>query len=70
MATNTWVNVTLDAAASKKPDRSDHRNSVVGGTADGGNFTVAWDSAVVTTLTQFDSLVASARQRASSLLTP
>jgi hypothetical protein len=70
MATNTWVNVTLDAAAGKKPDRADHKNNVVGGTADGANFTVAFDSAVITTLTQFDSCVASARLRAASLLTP
>ena len=70
MAINTWINTTLDPAASKKPDRADHRNIVVGGTADGGGLTVAWDSAVVTTLTQWDSCVAAARLRAAGSLSP
>jgi hypothetical protein len=70
MATNTWINVTADPAIAKKPDRADHRNTVVGGTADGANLTVAWDSAVVTTLTQWDSCVAAARLRAAGSLSP
>lgn len=68
MAINTWTNVTLDAAASSKTDRADHRNTGAPGSADGGNLTVAWDTAVINTLTKWDSAVATARLIASSRL--
>jgi hypothetical protein len=68
MAINTWINVTLDAAASKKPDRQDHKNTVVGGTADGNNFTVAFDSAVITNVTLMKSCFDSALQRALGMM--
>lgn len=70
MAISKWANVTLDAAVASKTDRADHRNTVVPGTADGGNLTVAWDPAVITRMTLFDSAVASARLIAASQLPP
>jgi hypothetical protein len=66
MAINTWINVTKDPAAASKPDRADHVNNGKAGTADGGDFTIAWDSASVTTLSIFDSCAATARQQAIS----
>jgi hypothetical protein len=66
MAINTWINVGKDPAGDKKPDRADHIPSSKAGTADGGDLTVAWDSATVTNLTTFDSCLASARQQAIS----
>ena len=68
MATNTWVNVTHDAAAGKKPDRADHKNNVVGGTADAGNFTVAFDNAVITNVTLMKSCMDAAYQRALGMM--
>lgn len=70
MAVNTWLTVTLDPAAGSKPDRQDHKNSCAPAAADGGNLTVAWDSAVITRMTLFDSAVASARFVASGKLPP
>jgi hypothetical protein len=70
MAINTWANVTLSGGAVNQPDRQDHKNAGVIGTADGGNLTVAWDSAVITRMTLWDSAVASARQQALSRLPP
>lgn len=70
MAINTWLTVTLGGATSKQPDRADHRHSCAPATADGGNLTVAWDSAVITSLTLFDSAVDAARKIAAGRLPP
>lgn len=70
MAINTWFTVTLDAAASKKPDRQDHQNSCASASADGGNVTVAYDSAVITTITALRSCVETAIRNATSRLPP
>jgi len=70
MAIDTWVTGTLDAAATLKADRTDHRNKVAGASADGGAVTVAIDSAIITRLTLLDSLLASIRAVYSSRLPP
>lgn len=70
MAISKWANVTLDPAAGLKNDRADHRNTGAPGAADGGNLTVAWDPAVITRMTLFDSAVATARNIAASQLPP
>lgn len=70
MSINTWVNVTIGGAAASQPDRSDHKHVVTITGADGGSLTVAWDSAVCTRLTLFDSMLAAARQIASQRLPP
>ena len=67
MAQNTFINVTVDPAASKKPDRVDHVHTVVTGTAATGDLTVSFDSTKVTSLSILDSLMASARVRAAGL---
>lgn len=66
MAQNTWVNVTIDAAASRKVDNADHRHTVAGGTAAANDLTISWDSAKITSLSILDSAYASARQRAAA----
>lgn len=70
MAINKWANVTLDPAATSKNDRQDHRNTIALGTADGGNMTVAIDTAVITRLTLLDSCYASARAILAGILPP
>jgi hypothetical protein len=70
MAIDTWLNVTLGGGATKQPDRADHRNTAGGSGADAGNLTVAFDSAVITRMTLFDSAVATARALASARLPP
>lgn len=70
MSINTWINVTLSPAAANQPDRQDHKNSSTGSGADAGNLTVAWDSAVITRMTLWDSAVATARLQALSRLPP
>lgn len=70
MAINTWVNVTLSGGAPNQPDRADHKNIGGPGTADGGNFTAAFDSAVITRMTLYDSAAATARAIAASKLPP
>jgi hypothetical protein len=70
MAINKWAIVTLDASAASKPDRVDHRNTTGLSGADGGNVTVAIDTAVITRLTQLDSAYASARAILSGSLSP
>ena len=70
MAINNWVNVTLSGAAANQPDRQDHKNSASAAGADGGNFTSAWDSTVITRMTLYDSAAATARQIAASRLPP
>ena len=74
MAINRWANVTLDPSAGSlsgtKVDRKDHRNVSAPGTADGGNLTVAWDNAVITTMTKWESCVDNARLIAMSQLPP
>lgn len=70
MAINQWVNVTMSTVAPLQPDRADHRHTTKQGTADGNDFTVAWDSAKCTTMTLFDSLLRAARQVAQSQLPP
>ena len=63
MAQNTWINLTADKSAATTPPGS-HHHAVAGGTSATGDLTVSFDSAVVTTLNVFDSLVQAARQRA------
>jgi hypothetical protein len=64
MAINTWIQVTKDPAAASKPDRADHINISKGAGADGGDLTIAWDSATVTSLTIWDSCASAARTQA------
>lgn len=63
MAQNTWINASADKSAASTPDNL-HHHAVSGGTSASGDFTISYDSAVVSSLNVFDSLVRSARLRA------
>lgn len=58
MAINTFINITVDPAIANKPDNMDHRHTAVGGTADGGDVTFAYDSAKITTVSRALSVMA------------
>jgi len=70
MAINTWITVTLDPSATSKADRKDHRNTASVAGADGGNVTVAYDSAVITTVTKLLSCLDNALAIAAGKLPP
>ena len=76
MAGDTHGNATIgptspqDANAAAHPDRVDYRSTVTAGSAAGGNLSVSWDSAVITTMTRWDAAVALARQIAAGTLSP
>jgi len=70
MAIDTRVTCTLDPSAASKPDRADHRNTFAFAAADGGNVTLAIDSAVITRLTQLDSAYATLRAVYAGRLVP
>ena len=70
MAINKWANITISGGAASQPDRQDHKHTSAPGTADAGSLTVAWDNAVCTRMTLWDSMVAAARQIAASQLPP
>ena len=59
MAINQWVNVTLNTAATAPDPRFNTTNQT---TAAASNLCVSWDSAVVNTMSEWDSCVASARR--------
>lgn len=68
MAQNQWINVTIDPSASKKADKSDHKNTTAQAGAAASNFTISFDSAVITNMTLFNSCVDAARSIAASQL--
>jgi hypothetical protein len=49
MAQNQWINVTIDPAASKKPDNSNHLHTISPSTAAAADATFSFDSAKITT---------------------
>ena len=63
MAIDTWIRVTVDGAMASKPDNADHRHTVVGATAEGGDVNFSFDSAKITTVSRALSVMA-AIQRA------
>jgi hypothetical protein len=65
MAQNTWINLGADKSTTSKPD-GDGNHTAAGGTSASGDFTISFDSTVVTSLNMFDSLVRRARLRAMS----
>jgi hypothetical protein len=62
MAIDTWIRVTLDPAASKKPDNQGHQNNTSGAGSDGGSLTIAYDSAVITNSSLANSCIESAKR--------
>jgi hypothetical protein len=63
MAIDVWFNATADKNAANKPDPGDHVNIVTHSNADALDLTLCWDSAVVTSLATWDSLVADIRRQ-------
>jgi hypothetical protein len=55
MAQNQFINVTVDAGASKKVDQTDHKHTVTNGGASAGDLTVSWDSTKFTNRTMIKS---------------
>lgn len=70
MAINQFVNVTLDANSTAHPDRADYRNIAKPAASGASHFCISLDSAAITTFTQFDACVASARAIYAGILTP
>jgi len=68
MAQNQWINVTLDPSATKKVDKSDHKNTASQAGSATGSLTISFDSAVITNMTLFNSCVDAARAIAASQL--
>lgn len=66
MAQNTWLNATVSKNAANIPDKADIIDTVVGGGSAANDMTISWDSAVVTKLNTWDSVVAAARKRAQA----
>lgn len=64
MAQDTWVNVTADLSAANRPSPNSHVHTAKGGPAASSDFTISYDSAKVTGIAIFDTLVAAARLRA------
>ena len=58
MAIDTWIQVTVDTAMASKPDNADHRHTIAGGTANGGDVTFAFDSAKITSVSRALSVMA------------
>jgi hypothetical protein len=63
MAQNIWINATADKSAATAPSGKGN-HAIAGGASASGDFTISYDSAVVTNLNMFDSLVMAARLRA------
>ncbi len=63
MAQNNWINVTVDPAAAKKADNTDHRHTVAGGTAAAFDATFSYDSAKITSVSMVNSVMAAIRQQ-------
>lgn len=64
MAQNTFINVTGDKAMTTKSDGY-HSHTVSGSTSSAsGDFSVSYDSAVVTSIAIYDTLARAARNRA------
>lgn len=65
MAQNQFINVTIDAGASKVPDLQNHRHVVSNGAASSGDLTLSWDSTKFTTVNLLKSAIAQVLQSAT-----
>lgn len=60
MAQNVFINVTVDAQATKKTDHVDHRHEAFRGASAAGDFTISFDKAKVTSMTIATSCIKAA----------
>jgi hypothetical protein len=70
MALDRFINVTLDANASKKPDRVDHRHEPRLGASASADVSVAFDTAKITSMSLLKSAIDAALQQAAGMLRP
>jgi hypothetical protein len=70
MAQDRFINITLDAGASSRVDRSNDRHGQALGASASGDLTLSFDTSKFTTLSLLRSAVAAAVQQASTSLKP
>ncbi len=70
MAQDRFINITLDATASSKVDRSNDQHGKALGSASAGDLTVSFDSAKFTSLSLLRSAVNAAVQQAAGSMKP
>jgi hypothetical protein len=68
MALDRFINVTLDAKASNKPDRMDHRHEPKLGASAAADVSVAFDTAKITNMSLLRSAIDAALQQAAGML--
>lgn len=70
MAQDRFINITLDASAASRIDRSNDRHGQALGASAAGDLTISFDTSKFTSLSLFRSAVAAAVQQASASLKP
>lgn len=70
MAQNRWINITVDANAASKPDRSKDDHTQRLGAAAAGDLTISYDTAKFTSLSLFRSAVKAAIEQAAQSMGP
>jgi hypothetical protein len=69
MSQDRFINITLDPAASRRPDITDHRHGIsVGTTAAAGDLTLSFDSSKFTSADAIHACVQAARDAVASSL--
>lgn len=68
MAQDRFINITLDATASNRVDRSNDRHSKGLGASASGDLTISYDTAKFTSMSLFRSAVAAAIEQAAQTL--
>lgn len=70
MAQDRFVNITLDATASSRVDRSNDKHGQMLGASASGDLTLSFDTSKFTSVSLLRSAVAAAVQQASTSLKP
>jgi hypothetical protein len=70
MAQDRFINITLDANAASKPDRSNDSHRQALGASASGDLTISFDTSKFTSLSLFRSAVNAAVQQASGAMKP
>jgi hypothetical protein len=70
MPQDRWINITLDATASSKPDRQNDRHGKALGASASGDLTISYDTAKITSLSLFRSACAAAIEQAAGTMKP
>lgn len=70
MAQDRFINITLDAGASSRIDRSNDQHRQALGAAAAGDLTISFDTSKFTSLSLFKSAVNAAIQQAAGAMKP